>query len=344
MCDATVPSAVLRPGFARVIIAENRGLRGKTASKGSIPCGRTTLVAIFLGIDGGGSRTSCAIGDESLLLGSGTAGGSNVIRVGEMQAREALHTAIRQACAVANLTPAQVQRAYVGVAGAARPEISEVVRRLVAEVVRGEIEVVGDMVIALEAAFGGGPGVIVVAGTGSIAYGRGRDGRTARAGGWGFAISDEGSGHWIGRSAVAAVLRAFDDGEDSLLIGKILHAWHAGNLDELVLLANASTSPDFAAVVPAVLSSADAGDAIARSVLTQAGAELATLAKIVIRRLFPEAPAVPVAMSGGVFRSSALVRQVFYNSLRSEYPNAAVNANVIEPVRGALELARKAAG
>ena len=92
-----------------------------------------------------------------------------MIRVGEEQAREALSAAIRQACTVANVAPAQVQRACVGMAGAARPEISEVVRRLVAEVISGEIEVVGDMVIALEAAFGSGPGVAVIAGTGSIA-------------------------------------------------------------------------------------------------------------------------------------------------------------------------------
>jgi len=92
-----------------------------------------------------------------------------------------------------------------------------------------------------------------------------------------------------------------------------------------------------------VLSAADAGDTLARTVLTQAGTELAAVTKIVIRRLFPDADSVPVAMSGGVFRNSALVRQVFYNSLRAEYSNASVIATVIEPVRGALELARKAA-
>ena len=105
----------------------------------------------------------------------------------------------------------EISRVCVGLAGAARPEISELVRGMVSETLSGEIKpaeikIVGDMVIALEAAFGSGPGVIVIAGTGSIAYGRNSKGQTARAGGWGFAISDEGSGHWIGRTAVAAAL------------------------------------------------------------------------------------------------------------------------------------------
>jgi glucosamine kinase len=308
-------------------------------------CVRTTLVAIFMGIDGGGSKTSCAVGDETSLLGSGTAAGSNLIRLGESEAREALAAAIRQACAVANVSPSQIQRSYVGLAGAARPEINDAVRRIVSELVGGEIEVVGDMVIALEAAFGDGPGVIVIAGTGSVAYGRNANGHIVRAGGWGFAISDEGSGHWIGRAAVSAALRAADEAglEDVRLLAEVMKSWKASTHQQVVLTANAAPSPDFAALLPVVLAAADCGDPIARGILTQAGSELAALCKIAVRRLFPDYPAVPVAMSGGVFRNCALVRQVFYNSLRSEFPNVAVNATVIEPVRGALELARKAA-
>jgi N-acetylglucosamine kinase-like BadF-type ATPase len=230
-------------------------------------------------------------------------------------------------------------------AGAARPVISSIVKEIVAEIYSGEIEVVGDMVIAMQAAFGSKPGVIVIAGTGSIAYGRSKEGQTARAGGWGFAISDEGSGQWIGRNAVSGVMRAQDEDEAAPtgLALSILHAWHLQTLDELVRSANASPSPDFSNLFPHVLAAADAGDPIARTVLTQAGAELAGLAKIVISRLFEESPSVQVAMAGGVFRNAALVRNVFYNSLRSEYPQAVVGATVIEPVKGALELARRGA-
>lgn len=300
-------------------------------------------MSIFLGIDAGGSKTTCVAGDESSVLATATTEGSNVIRWGEAEARAQLQEAIKQACAGANVKLAEVRRICVGMAGAARPVISSVVKGIIAEIYSGQVEVVGDMVIAMEAAFGNKPGIVVIAGTGSIAYGRSKDGHTARAGGWGFAISDEGSGHWIGRNAVSGVMRAQDEDEASPtgLALSILHAWHLQTIDELVRAANASPSPDFFNLFPHVLAAADAGDPIARTVLTQAGAELAGLAKIVISRLFEESTSIPVAMSGGVFRNSALVRNVFYNSLRSEYPQSVVGATVVEPVAGALELARR---
>ncbi len=302
-------------------------------------------MSIFLGIDAGGSKTTCVVGDETSVLATATTEGSNVVRWGEAEARTQLQEAIERACASADVKLADVHRICVGMAGAARPVISSIVKEIVAEIYSGEIEVVGDMVIAMQAAFGSKPGVIVIAGTGSIAYGRSKEGQTARAGGWGFAISDEGSGQWIGRNAVSGVMRAQDEDEAAPtgLALSILHAWHLQTLDELVRSANASPSPDFSNLFPHVLAAADAGDPIARTVLTQAGAELAGLAKIVISRLFEESPSVQVAMAGGVFRNAALVRNVFYNSLRSEYPQAVVGATVIEPVKGALELARRGA-
>lgn len=310
-------------------------------------------MAIFLGIDGGGSKTSCLIGDETTVLGTGSAGGSNVVRVGEAQARESLASAIRQACTVANLKPSEITGVCVGLAGAARPEVSQPVRAMISEIISSEgahrsidpedITVVGDMVIALAAAFGEGPGVIVIAGTGSIAYGRSREGQIARAGGWGFAVSDEGSGHWIGRTALASSLRAGDESqtEHPTTLDGLMKSWKIETREKLVMAANATPPPDFAALFPSVLALADSGDPIARDVLTQAGTQLANLAGIVIRRLFSDSGSVPVAMSGGVFGSSALVRQVFYNSLRSECADAVLNPGVIEPVRGALEIARK---
>jgi N-acetylglucosamine kinase-like BadF-type ATPase len=226
------------------------------------------------------------------------------------------------------------------------------------EVLHGRIEVVSDLETTLEAAFGGGPGVIVIAGTGSIAYGRDAQGKTARAGGWGLAISDEGSGQWIGRAAVSAVLNANDAGENPPLLKTILSLWKLASLDELVRHANASPPPDFSSLVPAILSAAEnsaaenprpsgawtghPGDPVADSVLRRAGTELAALARNVIRRLFGGEASVPIAMTGGVFRQSELVRQVFYNGVTAEFPRANVHPAVVDPVEGALALARKA--
>lgn len=300
-------------------------------------------MAIYLGIDGGATKTTCAIGDAKSVLGTAAAGGSNVIRLGEARAREALHAAARQACVAAGVGTAQVESVCVGASGAGRAEVSDVVARMMGELVTCRVQVVGDTVIALQAAFGSGPGVVTDAGTGSFAMGRDANGRTSRAGGWGFAVSDEGSGQWIGRMAVGAALRAQEDGERPALLAAIEKAWLTTSLNDLVTQANASPPPDFSALFPVVLTTANSGDAVARAVLTRAGLELAELTKSVIQRLFAGAGSVPVAMVGGVFRQSELVRQVFYNHLAAEFPNVTVNPTVVEPVLGALELARKAA-
>jgi glucosamine kinase len=307
----------------------------------------------YLGIDGGGTKTTCAVGDESRLLAAATAGPSNIVRVGETQAREALRQSVRQACAAAGITPAQISRTCVGGSGAARPELAEVVRRCLAEIIATPINVVGDMQIALEAAFDTGPGVVVIAGTGSIAYGRDEQGATVRAGGWGFAIGDEGSAHWIGRAAVAAVLRAADPRivglrEESSEIGSLVDAslsaallktWGVTSLSDLARAANSIPTPDFSALFPAVAASSDA---LAEQVLTSAGKELVGIAAVVIGRLFAQhVGSVRVAMTGGVFRHAELVRQVFYNELGRLAPQVEVNPQVVEPVAGALRMARR---
>ncbi len=307
----------------------------------------------YLGIDGGGTKTTCAVGDESQLLATATAGPSNIVRVGEVQARESLQQSLRQACAAAGITPPQVAHTCVGGSGAARPECAAIVRRALAELLPTPIEVVGDMQIALEAAFDTGPGVVVIAGTGSIAYGRDRQGNTARAGGWGFAIGDEGSAHWIGRAAVGAALRAADASGAAAANDGILElyssfaaalgeVWGVATLADLARAANSIPPPDFAALFPTV---ANSQDNLAAEVLTQGGRELAQIAAIVARRLFAgsDMAPVPVAMTGGVFRHAPLVGQVFYNELRRLDPRLEVNPQVVEPVEGALRMARRAA-
>jgi glucosamine kinase len=256
---------------------------------------------------------------------------------------------VRQSCAAAGITPAQVVRTCVGGSGAAHPELAEVVRRGLAEILTTPIDVVGDMQIALESAFDTGPGVIIIAGTGSIAYGRDPQGSTVRAGGWGFAIGDEGSAHWIGRTAVNAVLRASDprDGtpeskspQASPLAAALCKAWGVSSLADLARAANSIPPPDFAALFPAVAASQYD---LAAQALTKAGRELAEMAAVVICRLFAEGhtASVPVAMTGGVFRHARLVREVFYNELRALDPRVEVNPQVVEPVEGALRMARR---
>jgi glucosamine kinase len=317
-------------------------------------------VPYYIGIDGGGTKTLCAVGDESQTLATATAGPSNVIRVGEMQARESLHQSVRQACAAAGIAPGQVKHACIGAAGAARPEIAETVRRVLAEILPAGVNVVGDMQVALEAAFNGGPGVVVIAGTGSIAYGRDAQGNTARAGGWGFAVSDEGSAHWIGRAAAALLVGEMDRTEGNLaaraallkspFAATLLKALSVTSLEDFARAAGVIAPHDFASLFPAVIA---CPDDTATQILASAGTELAHLASVVIHRLFPSAtpvvaqPAdssgafIPVAMVGGVFRHAPLVRQIFYNQVRRFDARVRVQEEIVEPVEGALRIARK---
>ena len=320
----------------------------------------------YVGIDGGGTKTTCAVADESSVLATITTGPSNVIRVGEAKARESLQQAVRQACAAAGISPQDVSRTCIGSSGAARPETAAIVRRVLAEILSSPVEVAGDMEIAHEAAFGDRPGVIVNAGTGSFAYGRNADGHTARAGGWGFAISDEGSAHWIGRTAINMLLRdrVLETGirkpraqvADSHLLNALLNAWNVSSVDQLIRSANANPAPDFSALFPIVLASANARDNVAKQVIRKAGSELARIADLVIVRVFSLATrvplaapdpsvvdiSIPLAMAGGVFRHAPEVREVFYNETCSLHSGVELNQQVVEPVTGAVRLARKA--
>ena len=301
-------------------------------------------MSYFIGIDGGGTKTTCAVGNESALLAQVTSGPSNIVRVGEAKTRESLQQAVRHACAAAGISPDQVARTCVGGSGAARPELAAIVRAILAEILTSPIDVSGDMETALEAAFGDAPGVIVNSGTGSFAYGRNPQGKTARAGGWGFAIGDEGSAHWIGRRAVSAILRESDRNaeiESSLLAKGLFRAWGVASLLDLARAGNSIPPPDFAALFSAVASS---DDELARQVLRSAGRELAQVAGVVISKLFADdKAAVPVAITGSVFRHAELVRQVFYNELRRLDARVEVRLQIVEPVEGALNMARKAA-
>jgi len=307
-------------------------------------------VAFYLGIDGGGTKTRCAVANDLQTVASSTAGPSNIVRVGEAHARESLHKGVRDVCAHAGITPAQIARTCVGAAGAATPEIDAAIYRILSEILPGEIKVLGDMEIALEAAFGGGAGVIIIAGTGSIAFGRDQDGRTMRAGGWGFAISDEGSAHWIGRAAVGAVLRAADRTgldpearqmlEGSGFVTGLLKAWGLSSIPDLVRAGNANPPPDFSVLFASV---AAGNHPLGGQVLAKAGSELARLAGDVTTTLFrEEVQSVPVAMVGGVFRHCLMVRQCFYNELCQLDRRVEINPELVEPVEGALRIARKA--
>jgi N-acetylglucosamine kinase-like BadF-type ATPase len=301
-------------------------------------------VTFFLGIDGGGTKTRCLLGDENSVLASGTASGCSVLRVGEACARDSLAGAIHEACVQGGVSPQQISRTCAGVTGAADDGIASLIQRILIEIVGGAIEVIGDMEIALESIFAGEPGIILVAGTGSIAFGRNRRGETTRAGGWGRMISDEGSGHWIAVEALRASLRAHDAGENPKLLRELMDALGATTVHDLAVRANGNAAQDFASLFPVVLSAAHEGDSIANSLLDRAGKELAVPVATVISRLFADAEVVPVAIHGGVFSGTTKVKSALTERLRELCSRARVLDAPVDPALGALQRARREFG
>lgn len=300
-------------------------------------------MAFYLGIDGGGSKTIAAVADDCGILAAATGPGCSPTRFAPETVREVLRTVIREACTGAQVEASQIVFACVGSAGVSVERGRALIESAFRDVVPCELHLVGDMVIAHEAAFFGAPGVVVIAGTGSMAYGVNQRGETARAGGWGPMISDEGSGTWIGKEAVRMLLRAIDTGQSTMLATYLLRELNASTRDELVRACNSQPAPNFASLFPAVHQAAIDGDALARDLLTQAGMELATLGRIVMRRLWPGETAVGVAMAGGIFQTSPTVRQAFFNTLRSDCSEALVRLTMLRPVIGAVSLARRMA-
>jgi N-acetylglucosamine kinase-like BadF-type ATPase len=293
---------------------------------------------LYLGIDAGGTKTECAVSNGAELLGQATAASCKLARVGAAQARDNLHGAIRDVCAAARVKPVDVKYVCIGLSGASLPENVSWAQETIREVIPdATIYVAGDHILAHRAAFGTSPGVLVISGTGSIAFGRNQSGATARAGGWGPNISDEGSAFWVGREAVAAALRAYDSGSNNGLLAVIAQSWKVAP-EEVIRFANAA-EPRFAELAGAITEAAEKGEAAARDIAGRAGKALACLGGAVIHRLWPEDGVVPVALAGGVLQGSPLVRQAFRDEMRAKHPQAAISFAQVRPVLGALEIA-----
>ena len=295
----------------------------------------------FLGMDGGGTRTAAALADErGRVLAQAEAGPSNPHKVGFEAAQRELLRAARRALRQARLKPRALDAVCVGLAGVARPPVH---RRLLAWL-RQSIParfhlLTSDAAIALEAALGDSPGIIVISGTGSIAYGRDENGRALRSGGWGNLFDDAGSGYDLGRKAIASALRAFDGrGPRTRLDAKICRALGLRDVSEVLFRPLAPR--EIAALFPLALEAAREGDLVARELCEQSGQELSELALALVKRFGWRDRAVRVACAGGVFQASLRIRRSFARRLRSTAPRSRVALLRKPPVEGALALAR----
>jgi N-acetylglucosamine kinase-like BadF-type ATPase len=206
--------------------------------------------------------------------------------------------------------------------------------------------VVGDEVIALDAAFRGGPGILQIAGTGSNTIGRAPDGCRESAGGWSSRLGDEGSGYWIGLHSLRRALNAYDREEPTEILRRVGEIWGTPSLEDLINLGDSTPGPDFAALAPTMNELAEAGDPVALGVLRQAAADLVEsvlLVRAKLRRKHGIEGEVPVAWTGGVVEKMRLVREGFFGGLSAAAPRMPVGREAVVSLEGALWRAKQLA-
>jgi N-acetylglucosamine kinase-like BadF-type ATPase len=244
-----------------------------------------------------------------------------------------------RAARVAGITlPAE--RAVVGAAGAGRAQERRELRiALAAYGLARAMEVVADGEIGLAAAFGTEPGILVSAGTGSIAYARDRQGRLRRAGGYGWQLGDAGGGYWIGRHALAAAAKARDGlGDGSALLPRLLAALKLHEFDDLVRWAATAPPAQVAALAPPLLNAARDEVPAAQHIVAGAAAELVELVRVV-EGMFPPDDGVQVATAGGLLVQGSPLYDAFRERLASALPQVRISEHVVDPPLGALRLA-----
>jgi N-acetylmuramic acid 6-phosphate etherase len=306
---------------------------------------------LVLGIDGGGSHTVALLARRAdtergwTLLGRGQGGPSNLQTVGADDAFRNLDQAVSQAFAAAGLSRRPVGAACLGMAGAGRAGDQEILRGWATQIaLAGHVEVTTDAALLFAAGTPEGWGLAVVAGTGSIAVARSADGRSARAGGWGPLLGDEGSGYALAVAGLQAVAQAADGcGAATVLTQRLLAALGLGAPQELIpaVYSSGRDRVALAALAPLLLEAA-ADDAVAKSIVDEAAETLAETAVAAARQLGIHDRPLPVALAGSVLVNNADYRQLFVRALQSLGINAASVRLVSEPAEGAVRLAAQA--
>jgi glucosamine kinase len=299
-------------------------------------------VTFVIGVDGGGTHARALILDEGgRELGRGEARGAVVSAAAPMVAARAVVEAVRAAAANAQVELPGAAL-WAGLAGAGLEDPRRAVAEPLEDASLAEHVVVGtDVEAAFQDAFGAGPGVLLIAGTGSIAWARSPSGAVVRVGGWGERLGDEGSGFAIGMAALRAVVRAEDGrGPGTVLRELLLSALSLGSVDGLVPWAAVATKADVAALVPLVSRAASAGDAVASDILTQAVGELSAHVAAAVERGGPWPQPPELVLWGGLLGKDGALHDRIARAVGAH--RVRLSTRDVDPARGAARLARAA--
>jgi N-acetylglucosamine kinase-like BadF-type ATPase len=298
-----------------------------------------------LGIDAGGTKTVCLLADDDGgVLAESHAGGANLQASGELEVEKVLHHVMEETLSEHDVRPDAI---CLGIAGVDRPTDAQAVRGIMRRIgLKSPVVVVNDALVALVAGVGEQPGVVVLAGTGSIAYGVDAARKAARAGGWGYLLGDEGGGFWIGRAALSAVVRQFDGrGPVTMLTELILDEMRLATPSELIHAIydrgfQRSLVANLAHLVPQAM---NAGDAVATHILARAAEELVAAAASVVTRLEMRGAVFSTILAGRIFRAIPALSADVCARMAEVAPRSEVRALQVEPARGAVTLALAAA-
>jgi N-acetylglucosamine kinase-like BadF-type ATPase len=294
-----------------------------------------------IGIDAGGTKTVCLLADEQGQIVSRSRGeGANLQAAGELQVEKILHKVMDDAIDDRAIAPAAI---CLGIAGVDRPNDAATVRSIMKRIgFNSRVLIVNDALIALETGLPGQPGVVIISGTGSIAYGRNAAGEAARAGGWGYVLGDEGSGYWIGRAALRAVLRAADARGPATVLTPMLLEHFNVTQPQLLLheVYHQQLKPaEIGALAQCVHAAFLQGDSAAIGILRGAAEELEGGALSVARRLGLTYESFGFILSGGIFRAVPSLEQELSRRLPLGAPRSLVRRLDREPAEGAVMLA-----
>ncbi|HEX4565722.1 MAG TPA: BadF/BadG/BcrA/BcrD ATPase family protein [Vicinamibacterales bacterium] len=294
-----------------------------------------------LGIDAGGTKTVCQLANaRGDVLTEARGGGANLQAAGELEVEKVLHEVMEEAIGDREIVPTVI---CLGIAGVDREEDARVIGSIMRRIgYKAKTLIVNDALVALEAGAPDQAGVVVIAGTGSIAYGRNDRNQAARAGGWGYVLGDEGSGYWIGRAALRAVLREADRrGPETALTGLLLEFYGVPKAQDLIhQVYHGTLRPSaIAALAKCVQSAFTEGDAVAIGILRAAADELESCALSVARRIEIVGSDFPFVLAGGMFRAVPWLQDELSRRLPLAAPHSRTIILDVEPALGAVRLA-----
>jgi N-acetylglucosamine kinase-like BadF-type ATPase len=294
-----------------------------------------------LGIDVGGTKTVCLLADEEgRVIASAREEGANLQGVGELGLEKVLHQVMEKTLGDERILPSAI---CLGIAGVDRAADEKVVRSIMSRIgYKAKILVVNDALIALQAGIGHGPGIVIVSGTGSIAYGRNSRGEASRAGGWGYVLGDEGSGYWIGRLALRAVVRHADGrGRETTLTPRLLAHFGVERAAELIqrVYHEELTPAAIASLAHYAQEAREEGDMVAAGILNRAADELITAAAAVMARLDLADQSFSFVLAGGMFYAVPWLCDQLKLLLPSLAPQSRTIRLETDPAAGAVQLA-----